>query len=154
MFSEIAKVLSIESKYLRLQAFNSGNCSSCSLKPSCGQYLLNSLYVNRELELPTKLMPIETDIRSLKKGSLVQINIEASKLVQLALILYLLPLIGMLCTAFLADLAGFSELVIMTLVVIVLFLSMKFLKHYFLRHDSLEKINISLLPESNMELST
>ena len=154
MLSEIAKISSIGSKHLKLQAFNNGSCSSCSLKPSCGQYLLNSLYVNRELELPTKLMPIETDIRSLRKGSLVQINIEASKLVQLALILYFLPLIGMLLIAFLADLAGFNELVIMTLVVIVLFLSMKFLKHYFLRHDSLEKIKISLLPESNVELST
>ncbi|PCJ39925.1 MAG: hypothetical protein COA71_12155 [SAR86 cluster bacterium] len=154
MLSEIVKISSVGSESIRLQPFNSnGTCNSCSLKPSCGQYLLNSLYLNREVELPTSLLPKETDLRSLKNGSQIQINIEAGKLVQLALLLYLLPLLGMLFTAYLAELAGLSEVLIMTLVFLVLFLSMRMLSRYFQRHGRLEKITLRLLPASEMMLS-
>jgi len=105
--------------------------------------------MSREVELPTSLIQEETDIRSLKNGTHVQINIEAEKLVQFALILYLLPLLGMLITAYLAELAGFSEIMIVTMVFIVLFLSMKILRQYFQSHVSLEKIKLCLLPENS-----
>jgi len=146
MLSEIVKISSVGSESIRLQPFNSnGTCNSCSLKPS--------LYLNREVELPTSLLPKETDLRSLKNGSQIQINIEAGKLVQLALLLYLLPLLGMLFTAYLAELAGLSEVLIMTLVFLVLFLSMRMLSRYFQRHGRLEKITLRLLPASEMMLS-
>lgn len=107
--------------------------------------------MNKEVELPTSLLPKETDIQSLKNGSLVQIDVEASKFVQLALMLYLLPLLGMLLTAFLAELAGFNEVVIMTLVFIALVLSMRMLSRYFQSDSSLEKIKLHILPENDVE---
>ena len=151
MLSEIVKISSIGLGHIRLHPKKSGSCSSCSYKPSCGQYLLNSLYMNKEVELPTSLLPKETDIQSLKNGSLVQIDVEASKFVQLALMLYLLPLLGMLLTAFLAELAGFNEVVIMTLVFIALVLSMRMLSRYFQSDSSLEKIKLHILPENDVE---
>lgn len=150
MLSEIVKISSVGSEYIRLQPFNNATCVSCSLKPSCGQYLLNGLYMDREVELPTRLLPKETDPQSLTHGSQIEINIEASKLVQLALLLYLLPLLGMLLTAFLAQLVGFSEVIIMTLVFISLFSSMRVFSHYSKSHDSLEKIKLRLLPERDV----
>tara|TARA_B110000495_G_C22899298_1_gene524742 strand:+ start:156 stop:620 length:465 start_codon:yes stop_codon:yes gene_type:complete len=154
MFSEIVKISSVGSENLTIQPLKNGSCSGCSLKSSCGLYFLNSLYVNREIVLPTTLVQGNADAQSWIKGSLVHINIEASKLVELALILYFLPLLGMLLTVFLADLAGFNEIVIMVLVVISLLLSMKILKQYFRSHGSLEKITISLLSKSRVKLST
>lgn len=153
MLSEIVKISSSELGHLRLHPKKSGACTSCSYKPSCGQYLLNSFYMNREVELPTSLLPLGTDIQSLKNGSQLQIDVEASRLVQWALMLYLLPLFGMLLTAFLAELAGFNEVLIMTLVFIALFLSMRMLNRYFRSNGSLEKIKLHILPENDVELS-
>lgn len=152
MLSEIVKISSIGLGHIRLHPKKNGACSSCSYKPSCGQYLLNSLYMNTEIELPTSLLPKETDIQSLQNGTQVQIDVEANKLVQLALMLYLLPLFSMLLTAFLAELAGFNEVLIMILVFIALFLSMRMLSRYFRSHGSLEKIKLHILPENNVEL--
>lgn len=154
MLSEIANISSVGSNYIRIESNKAGTCNSCSLKPSCGQYFLSSLYKNRELEMPKTLIRNDQSVHSLQKGSLVQINIEETKLVQLALTLYLLPLLSMLLTAFLAHLAGVHELLIMVLVISVLFLNMKILNHYFSKQGSIEKINIRVLPENKMELST
>ncbi len=149
MLSEIVKISAVETESIRLQPFNNSTCTSCSIKPTCGQYLLNSLYLNREVEFPTKLVPKEIDIKSLRKGTQIQINIEANKLVQLALLLYLLPLLGILLVAFLAELAGFSEMVILALVVIVLSFSMRVIHRYLRSHVGLEDINLSLISESH-----
>lgn len=148
MLREIVKISAVEPEFLRLQPFNNGTCTSCSLKPSCGQYLLNSFYINRELELPVKLVLKEMNIKSLKKGSQVQINIEARKLVQFALLLYLLPLLGILLVALLAELAGFSEILIFALVVIVLSFSMRMIHRYLKCHVGLEEISLSLIPDN------
>ena len=147
MLSEIVKVSAVEPEFVRLQPFNHGTCTSCSLKPTCGQYLLNSLHLNREVAFPSRLVPKEMDVKSLKKGTQIQINIEASKLVQLALLLYLLPIISILFVALIADLAGFSEMLILALVVIVLSFSMRMIHRYFKSHVGLEEINLSLIPD-------
>ncbi len=148
MLREIVKISAIEPEFIRLQPFNNGTCTSCSLKPSCGQYLLNSFYMSRELELPAKLVPKEMNIKTLKNGTQVQINIEARKLVQFALLLYLLPLLNILLVALLAELAGFSEMLILALVVIVLSFSMSMIHRYLKSHVGLEEINLSLIPDS------
>ncbi len=148
MLREIVKISAIEPEFIRLLPFNNGTCTSCSLKPSCGQYLLNSFYMSRELELPSKLVPKEMNIKTLKNGTQVQINIEARQLVQFALLLYLLPLLNILLVALLAELAGFSEMLILALVVIVLFFSMSMIHRYLKSHVGLEEINLSLIPES------
>jgi positive regulator of sigma E activity len=92
-------------------------------------------------------VPKEMDVKSLKKGTQIQINIEASKLVQLALLLYLLPIISILFVALIADLAGFSEMLILALVVIVLSFSMRMIHRYLKSHVGLEEINLSLIPD-------
>ncbi len=149
MLSEIVKVSSLESGFVRLQSFNNGSCKSCTLKPTCGQYLLNSLYVNRELALPSEMLPNEIDTLSLKNGIQVQINIKATKLVQLSLLMYLFPVLSMLLVALMAELAGFSEIVILALVVFALGLSMRILHHYLKNHDGLKEINLSLIPDGD-----
>ena len=149
MLSEIVKISSIEPKFVKLQPFNNGSCTSCSLKPTCGQYLLNSFYLNREIELPLSMLPKEMDTQSLKNGTQILINIEASKLVRLSMLLYLVPLLSILLVTLLAGLAGFSEMVILGLDVIVLSLSMGMLHHYFKSHAGLEEINLSLMSESH-----
>lgn len=148
MLSEIVKISAVEPESVRLQPFNNSTCTSCSIKPTCGQYLLNSLYLNREVTLPSTLLPKEIDLESLKKGTQVQINLEANKLVQLALLFYLVPLLGILLVAFLAELAGFGEMLILALVVIVLFFSMTMIRRYLKIHISLDDINLSLLPDN------
>jgi len=149
MLSETVRITSIEPGYIRLQPYNSGTCLSCSLKPSCGQYLLNSLYSNREIELPTSLVSKEMDLQALKNGTQAQLNIEAGYLVQSALLLYLLPLVAVLSTAFLAGLAGFSELTVVVLVFVVLFLSMITLRSHFQSNGYQEKVKLCLIPVNN-----
>lgn len=145
MLSEIVKVSSIEPRFIKLQPFNNGSCTSCSIKPTCGQYLLNSLYANRQIELPLSMLPKEMDTQSLKKGTQILINIEASKLVSLSMLLYLAPLLSILLMTLLGQFAGFNELVILALDIMVLFLSMRILHQYLKSHAGLEDVNLSLI---------
>lgn len=144
MLSETVRISSVESGFIRLQPYSNSTCSSCSLKPSCGQYLLNSLHANRAIEFPINLLP-EVDIHLLKKGSQAQIKIEESKLLQLVLLMYLFPLFSMLLAAYLTWLVGLNEIAVMISVSSALILSMKVLSLYFRSHGKLEKIKLCLL---------
>ena len=149
MLSEIVKVSSIDPRFVRFKPFNNSSCTSCELKPTCGQYLLNSFSQNRELAIPHEILQKEIDTRSLKNGTQVQINIEAKKLVQISLQMYFLPVLGILLVALIAQLAGFNEMVILALVVFVLCFSMTILHRYFKKHIGLRDINLSLIPDSD-----
>lgn len=91
------------------------------------------------------MLPKEMDTQSLKKGTQILINIEASKLVSLSMLLYLAPLLSILLMTLLGQFAGFNELVILALDIMVLFLSMRILHQYLKSHAGLEDVNLSLI---------
>tara|TARA_R110000772_G_scaffold140286_4_gene249471 strand:+ start:1488 stop:1955 length:468 start_codon:yes stop_codon:yes gene_type:complete len=155
MLSESVRITSVGPGLLQLQPYNSGFCGSCSLKPSCGQYLLNSLHTERTLQLPVNCLAGSIDISTLKKGMHAQIKITAAKLVQLSLLLYILPLLLVLTSALLAALAGFTELISVVVVFITLLLSFIGMHSYIKNHVNAENMNIHVVVENqaNIQLS-
>ena len=156
MLIESVRITSVEPGFLRLQPYNTGSCQSCKLTPSCGQYLLNSIRKERELELPLALLDENTDFAELKNGSHAQIMMAAGKLVKLSFLLYLFPLFAMLITALLAGFGGFHELTVVLLAFISLILSYKLLHNYLGKQLNLEYLDICLLlvsPNLDQEIS-
>lgn len=148
MLSESVRITSVEPGFLLLQPYNTATCGSCSLKPSCGQYILNSLHAERALKFPVALLTGNIDLDELKNGTHAQIKIAAGKLVQLSLLLYMLPLLLVLTSTLFSALAGFNELTTVVLAFITLLLSFTILHNYMENHLSADNIKVRLVIDS------
>ncbi len=146
MLTETMIVRSSSQTSFGLQSINGTSCKSCNLKPSCGQYILNSLHRDREILFPRSLFSSLSDknnLPELKIGSQVQVEIPSRNLVQLSLLLYSVPLIAMLLFALLASLFKLNEIYSVVLVFFSLFLSFYFLNKYSMKNKPVDLLMMS-----------
>ncbi len=97
---ETGRVVSIEQDCLWIETIQKSACQSCSARSGCGQHVLSSL-VERSSYLRVLLNGRNPD--DFHRGSIVKIGVPADVIAKGALIVYLLPLVGMLLGAVLGQ---------------------------------------------------
>ena len=104
MIEEQGRVVAIERGAVWVETLRKSTCSSCSVKAGCGQGLFNQLGVKERRGLVRALCDLH-----LKVGDGVVIGVQEDLLVRGSLLVYLLPLLGLLAAALMADQLGLSE---------------------------------------------
>ncbi len=103
MITESAVVLRRDGKLVELELQRNSTCGQCELSKGCGTGALGRLLGHR-----SKPILIETD-HDLKPGDRLQLGLSESALVKASLIIYGLPLLGMVCAGLLAAQVTSSE---------------------------------------------
>lgn len=126
MIEEQAYITRIEHDAIYVQSSPASACKSCAQKASCSTNIYAKILPKREIALRSQL--------ELSEGDTVIVGIEASHLLRASLLIYLLPLLVMLCVA------GFlnaSDAVTALVTLISLFITLFFInkiQHYFLHY--------------------
>ena len=127
MIEEQALVTRVNNNQIYIQSMQSSACKSCIQQQSCGTALYAKVLPRREMALSSNL--------ELNVGDTVIVGIEENHLLLASLIMYLLPLLIMLCavglfegddqsTALLALFSLFSSLYL------IHYLQKNFIQHY------------------------
>ena len=103
MITEQAIVTSCNGKQVELELQRGSACAGCELSQGCGTGALGRLLGKR-----SKPLIIETD-QVLKPGDRLQLGLSESALVKASLIIYGLPLWGMVAAGLLASFAAEAE---------------------------------------------
>jgi sigma-E factor negative regulatory protein RseC len=103
MITESAVVTRCDGKLVELELQRNSTCGQCELSKGCGTGALGRLLGRR-----SKPILIETE-HDLKPGDRLQLGLSESALVKASLIIYGLPLLGMICAGLLATLLTASE---------------------------------------------
>lgn len=109
MVYEQATVLRVEAGIALLSSRQRSACDSCRAQPGCGQAVLARL-MRREDAVPA-LLPSALQ-GEIKKGSEVTVAIPMHTVVLGSLLIYLLPVFGLLVAAILATAAGAAESIV------------------------------------------
>lgn len=104
MIEERGRVVAVEDGAVWVEVARKSTCSSCSASAGCGQGLMEKLGVGRGRNLVRALCQLHLDV-----GDPVVIAIREDLLVRGALLLYLLPLVGLFAAALLVQALGASE---------------------------------------------
>jgi len=88
MIEEAAKVVAVEEGHIWAETVRQSSCGQCSAKASCGQKLLAKRQASRPLRLPNTL--------SLQVGDDIVIGVAEQAILKSSILLYLLPLLGLL----------------------------------------------------------
>ncbi|WP_374288198.1 SoxR reducing system RseC family protein [Pseudomonas fluvialis] len=104
MIEERGRVVALEQGAVWVQTLRKSTCSSCSAKATCGQGVLDSLGLGRERGHVRALCRLPVQV-----GDQVMIGVREEQLLQSAVLVYLLPLLGLFAGALLADGLGWSE---------------------------------------------
>lgn len=98
MIEQYARVESFNQQTVSLRAnMQSSGCHSCNLSGGCGTSLIAKLFPSRMPE--TLQMPIESMPSAVKVGDQVRLGIQENTLNQAVIMLYLIPLIGLVSGA-------------------------------------------------------
>lgn len=97
MLSETATVVDASPDRLVLRSARRSTCSGCSLKSGCGHHLLSP--PAERLELAPASLSCSTGLQELSPGTEVQVQLEGTQLMRLSLLLYTLPLAGLLAAS-------------------------------------------------------
>ena len=106
MITEQAIVTRCDGNRVELELQRGSACGQCELSQGCGTGALGRLLGKR-----SKPLVIETD-RDLKPGDKLQLGLSESALVKASLIVYGLPLLGMVAAGLIASFAVVSEVLI------------------------------------------
>jgi sigma-E factor negative regulatory protein RseC len=101
MISETARVIAIEPDCLWVETVRRSTCGSCEVKKGCGHGLLNEVGSQRTSHLRVLLNGLRASDFSINDQ--VEISIPEEILVKGALLVYLMPLLTMLLSAFTAS---------------------------------------------------
>lgn len=99
----IATVISIERGWARLTAERRSACSSCSSAKGCGTASLSGLFSDKPADIFIK------DDFQARPGEKVVIAMSGGQLVLASLLIYFVPLVGLLAGAVGAPLLGFGD---------------------------------------------
>ena len=123
MLTEPARVLRREGRRIELELQRGSACGHCELSEGCGTGALGRLLGHR-----VRTLTIETD-RGCQPGDEVLLALPEAALVRSSLLLYGLPLLGLLCGAALAIMMGFSEALVVSGAVLGLFAGLRLAAH-------------------------
>lgn len=104
MIEETGRVVALEEGAVWVETLRKTTCSSCSANAGCGQGLMDKLGVGRRRGFVRVLSDLQ-----LALDDVVVIGIREELLLKTALLVYLLPLLGLLGSALLASSFGLSE---------------------------------------------
>lgn len=104
MIEEQGRVVAVEPGVVWVETLRKSTCSACSANAACGQGLMERLGVGRQRGYVRALSSL-----NLAVGDAVVIGVREELLVRSSLLVYLLPLLGLLAAAVAADSLGFSE---------------------------------------------
>lgn len=108
MLTELAKVSSISGNQVWVEAVAKTQCQGCSAKTSCGQGLLQRLHPRRNTAIPVKVQRPDL-LTGLKAGDAVLVGLEEGLILKLTLLLYCLPLAGLLLGVVVGAALGLTE---------------------------------------------
>jgi sigma-E factor negative regulatory protein RseC len=91
MIEERAIVTRIEAGQVYVQALNMGNCKRCAEGRGCGGGLLGRLGRHRR-----QAIPVTTRVTDLQSGDPVVVGIGSDALLRASVMVYLMPLVGMI----------------------------------------------------------
>ena len=117
MIEETGRVVALEEGAVWVETLRKSTCSSCSANAGCGQGLMDKLGVGRQRGFVRVLSDLQ-----LALDDVVVIGIREDVLLRTAVLVYLLPLLGLLAGALLASSLGLTE----RLVILVSMLSLLF----------------------------
>ena len=117
MIEETGRVVALEEGAVWVETLRKSTCSSCSANAGCGQGLMDKLGVGRQRGFVRVLSDLQ-----LALDDVVVIGIREDVLLRTAVLVYLLPLLGLLAGALLASSLGLTE----RLVILVSMLNLLF----------------------------
>lgn len=98
---ESARVVAVSDDFLWVETIQQSTCSSCSSRSGCGQYALNKWQPKRQSHLK---VPLGSQSASdFGAGDFVKIGVPEGLVLKSAVLVYILPLLVMLCMAMLAE---------------------------------------------------
>ena len=109
MLTEPATIIAIEPGGIWIEAQRRSHCSGCSAGNTCGHALMNCLIRQQGKQVRISLEDVIT--ANLHVGDTVTVGIPESGLLNMSLLLYLLPVAGLLSGAFLAQVVAAGEAV-------------------------------------------
>ena len=149
MITEQAIVTRCNGKQVELELQRGSACAGCELSQGCGTGALGRLLGKR-----SKPLVIETE-HDLKPGDRLQLGLSETALVKASLIVYGLPLLGMIVAGLLAEFAAVSEALIALAAVIGFIVGFKLAAYLSrsLEHDRLTPyiVKIRVNPGPEME---
>jgi sigma-E factor negative regulatory protein RseC len=105
MLTENARVVAIDTEGVRVETLRQSACSSCRSQAGCGQKLLAEAGQGQPFEIlagnPLKLV--------VRVGDAVELGLEEASFLQASLMVYLLPLLGLVLSALIVDSLGAAE---------------------------------------------
>lgn len=102
-----AEVIAVVGAQVDLRACTATGCGSCSLSGGCGQGILSRWFSRR-----SPLMRLSTELL-LQPGDRVLVAMDAGELNRAALLQFVLPLLGLLLSALLAEWLGFTSVLLL-----------------------------------------
>ncbi len=106
MIEEIALVSQVDGSRVWIEVDRRSACAACASADGCGQKRINDWF-------PSKRVTVEVDNPNnliVSPGQTVTVGLEEGALVKASLILYLLPLLGLILSPILISIFGFSEI--------------------------------------------
>lgn len=108
MLIEQAQVVAVEFDGVRVETVRRSGCAGCQAKSGCGQKLLAEIGQGQRFEIlsgnPRQLL--------LQPGDIVEIGVEEAAFLQASMMVYLLPLLGLILMSAVASVSGAVESVI------------------------------------------
>ncbi len=108
MLTEQAQVVSVAAEGVRVETVRRSACSSCQSKSTCGQKLLAEIGQGQRFEIvsanPQGLV--------LQPGDIVELGVEEASFLQASMMIYMLPLFGLIVLSAVATAAGAAELIV------------------------------------------
>lgn len=102
-----AEVVAVVGAQVDLRACATTGCGSCSLSGGCGQGILSRWFSRR-----SPLMRLSTQLL-LQPGDRVLVAMDAGELNRAAVLQFVLPLLGLLLSALLAEWLGFTSVLLL-----------------------------------------
>jgi sigma-E factor negative regulatory protein RseC len=106
MFIEIGRIVGIESESLWVESIQRSACGSCQAQKGCGHSMLAKWGVTASR---LRVLLDGRDPSSFKLGDAVQIGVPEEVIAKGSLFVYLVPLLMMLATTFIAHQQGFGD---------------------------------------------
>lgn len=108
MLTEQAQVVAVEAEGVRVETVRRSACSSCQSKSVCGQKLLAEIGQGQRFEIVSS----NPQGLALQPGDVVELGVEEASFLQASMMIYLLPLLGLILLSAVATSAGAAELVV------------------------------------------
>src|SRR5690606_39112889 len=93
MIEERGRVIATNGEEAWIQTLQQSACNTCSAQKACGQKLLNTVTAGRAQQLKV------ANVLGVRVGDEVVVGIPESALLKASVILYLIPLLGMMAGA-------------------------------------------------------